>query len=87
MGDAATVQALTKINVPTRVDEDGNTQFISVPDHVEIYEMPGPLMHIKFSDVLGHAPEDTIWLYGTEGTLELMVPIEKFMVVENLILI
>ena len=73
VGDAATVQALTKINVPTRVDEDGNTQFITVPDHVEILcEMfSGPLMHIKFSDVLGHAPEDTIWLYGTEGTLRI----------------
>ena len=28
------------------------------------------MLHIKFSDVLGHAPGNEVWLYGTEGTLK-----------------
>ena len=29
----------------------------------------GPTMHIRFSDVLGHAPGNAVWIYGSEGTL------------------
>jgi predicted dehydrogenase len=73
VGPASSVQSLTRITVPTRLDEDGNTHFLTIPDHVEILceLFSGPTMHIRFSDVLGHAPGDSIWIYGTEGTLRI----------------
>tara|TARA_Y100000590_G_scaffold164413_1_gene188387 strand:- start:312 stop:1361 length:1050 start_codon:yes stop_codon:yes gene_type:complete len=71
IGPAATVQAITRITVPQRPDDNGNLQVLSIPDHVEILcEMfSGPVLHIRFSDVLGHAPGNGVWIYGTEGTL------------------
>lgn len=71
IGPAATVQAITRITVPQRSDESGNLQVLSIPDHVEILcEMfSGPVLHIRFSDVLGHAPGNGVWIFGTEGTL------------------
>ena len=71
VGPASSVQALTRITVSNRKDESGELQIISVPDHVEILcEMfSGPTMHIRFSDVLGHAPGNAVWIYGSEGTL------------------
>tara|TARA_B100000686_G_scaffold101017_2_gene108214 strand:- start:361 stop:1425 length:1065 start_codon:yes stop_codon:yes gene_type:complete len=73
VGPAASVQALTRITVPSRKDESGELQVISVPDHVEILcEMfSGPITHIRFTDVLGHAPGNAVWIYGTEGTLHI----------------
>ena len=71
LGSASSVQSLTKITVPTRTDDSGTRHIISIPDHVEILcEMySGPIMHIRFSDVLGHAPKNGVWIYGSEGTL------------------
>mgnify|MGYP002527018461 FL=1 len=71
IGPAATVQAITRITVPQRPDDSGNLQVLSIPDHVEILcEMfSGPVLHVRFSDVLGHAPGNGVWIYGTEGTL------------------
>ena len=44
-----------------------------MPDHVEILcEMfSGPTLHIRFSDVLGHAPANAVYIFGTEGTLKI----------------
>ena len=72
VGPASSVQALTRIIVPSRLDEKGDKKVISIPDHVDILceTFSGPLIHIKFSDVLGHAPGNEVWLYGTEGTLK-----------------
>ena len=71
IGPASTVQALTRTTVRNRKDESGKSHVVSVPDHVEILcEMfSGPTLHIRFSDVLGHAPDNAVWIYGTEGTL------------------
>jgi predicted dehydrogenase len=73
VGPASSVQATTKILVPRRNDDDGNSHVISIPDHVEILcdTYSGPTMHIRFTDVLGHTLNDTIWIYGTEGTLRI----------------
>ena len=73
VGPASSVQALTKVIVPSRMDENGNSNIISVPDLVDILceTFSGPLLHIKFSDVLGHAPDNEVWIYGTEGTLKI----------------
>lgn len=73
IGPAATVQALTRVNVKTRRDENGNRRFIRIPDQVEILcEMEsGPLVHMRFSTITGLAPADRVWLFGTDGTLSL----------------
>ena len=72
VGPASSVQALTRIIVPARLTENGERKVISIPDHVDILceTFSGPLLHIKFSDVLGHASGNEVWLYGTEGTLK-----------------
>ena len=73
IGPASSVQALTRTFVKSRKDETGTGHVISIPDHVEILcEMfSGPTLHIRFSDVLGHAPDNAVWIYGSEGTLHI----------------
>ena len=72
VGSASSVQALTRTTVKRRNDEEGRPHVVSVPDHVEILcEMfSGPTLHIRFSDVLGHAPANAVYIFGTEGTLK-----------------
>ena len=76
VGPASSVSAVTRIHVPARDDAEGNRRLISVPDHVEILceVASGPVAHMRFSAVTGLAPNDRVWLYGTEGTLRLDVP-------------
>ena len=76
VGPASSVNALTKVTVPSRRDESGKTRHITVPDHIEILcEMAsGPLAHFRFSSVTGMGPKDQVWLFGTEGTLWLDIP-------------
>ena len=31
----------------------------------------GSTLHIRFSDVLGHAPANAVFIFGTEGTLKI----------------
>jgi predicted dehydrogenase len=73
IGPASSVQAITKIIVPRRKDDQGSSHVVSIPDHVEILcdTYSGPTMHIRFSDVLGHAPSNSIWIYGSKGTLHI----------------
>jgi predicted dehydrogenase len=73
LGPAETVQALTRLNVKARYDGDGNRKMITIPDHVEaLLEMySGPVVRMRFSTVTGLAPNDGVWLFGTEGTIHL----------------
>ena len=73
VGPAAGVMAITKVNVKSRKDESEATRFITVPDHAEIIcEMEsGPVVHMRISTVTGLPPEDTVWIFGSEGTLRL----------------
>ena len=73
VGPAASVTALSRVNVKSRRDETGARRFITIPDQVEILcEMAsGPLAHMAFSAVAGLAEPSRIWLFGTEGTLML----------------
>ena len=73
LGPASSVFAHTRVNVSNRKDEEGNNRHISIPDHVEIIaEMySGPVMHMRMSMVTGFAPKESVWLFGTEGTLHL----------------
>jgi predicted dehydrogenase len=73
IGPASSVQAITKTLVPRRNDDQGDSHVISIPDHVEILcdTYSGSTMHIRYSDVLGHTPNDSIWIYGAKGTLHI----------------
>jgi predicted dehydrogenase len=73
LGHATSVTSVARVNVRARRDESGNRRVVSVPDHVEILcEMTsGAVMHMRFSDVIGLAPSDQIWLYGERATLQL----------------
>ena len=72
-GPADSVSAITRVNAKSRRDDSGGRRVITIPDHVEILcEMAsGPVMHMRFSAVTGLAPDDRVWLFGTEGTLRL----------------
>ena len=76
VGPASRVMAMTKVNVPRRVDEAGGTRVVSVPDHVDVLcEMAcGAQAHMRFSAVTGLASGSEVWLHGSEGTLRLEGP-------------
>ena len=71
VGPAETVQALTRVHVKSRKGGDGDSQVITIPDHIEVLaEMySGPLLHIRMSAVTGHSPQNGAWIFGTDGTL------------------
>ena len=73
IGPASSVQSITKTLVSRRNDDQGDSHVISIPDHVEILcdTYFGSTMHIRYSDVLGHTPNDSIWIYGAKGTLHI----------------
>jgi len=73
IGPAASVKSITRVNVKTRDDESGGRHFMTIPDHVEVLSemVSGPVAHIRVSAVAGLAPDDQVWLFGTEGTLNL----------------
>lgn len=73
IGHASSVTAVGKVNVKQRKDSEGNTHFIDIPDHLEVICQfpPGAIGHLRFSTVTGHAPEDQIWIYGTDGTIRI----------------
>ena len=73
VGRATNVIAMTRVNVPYRLDEDGNRVGVTIPDHVDIIcqLVNGAQAHMRFSNVTGLSPGNEVWLYGSEGTLHL----------------
>ena len=73
VGQATTVMAMTRVNVPYRRDESGNRVGVTVPDHADILCRlgNGAQAHLRFSAVTGLSPGNEVWLYGSEGTLHL----------------
>ena len=73
MGPASSVTAVSRVNVKSRQDGSGVRRHITIPDQVEILaEMAsGPIVRMRVSTVLGFSPADSVWLFGTDGTLHL----------------
>ena len=73
VGRATKVMAMTKVNVSSRRDDDGNLNAISIPDHADILcELAnGAQAHMRFSTVTGLSTGNEVWLYGSEGTIRL----------------
>ena len=71
VGPATRVMAMTKVNVPQRLDEQGNLQTVTIPDHADILCQlaNGGQAHLRVSAVTGLSPGTEFWLYGSEGTL------------------
>ena len=72
-GPAVRVMAMSKVNVPSRMDEDGNLQAVTIPDHVDILMefANGAQGHMRVSAVTGLAAGAEAWLYGSQGTLRI----------------
>ena len=75
LGPATSVSAITRVNVKARRDAAGQLRTISIPDHVEVlFEMAsGPVGHMRCSEVTGLVPGEEVWIFGSEGTLRLVV--------------
>jgi len=73
IGDASRVYAQGKTFVAKRTDpETGQRISIAIPDHLDILAVmaTGVRAHFQFSAVTGLAPSPSVWLYGSEGTLQ-----------------
>jgi predicted dehydrogenase len=65
------VLGMTRVQIPTRRDERGETRKATIPDHVEVlYELANRApVHMKFSETTGLSRGNEIWIYGSEGTI------------------
>ncbi len=45
--------------------------YITIPDHIEILIefASGPVARMRLSTVTGLAPDDQVWIFGSEGTV------------------
>ena len=70
-GPAVRVMAMTRVNVPGRLDEDGSMHAVTIPDHVDILMefANGGQGHMRVSAVTGLARGTEVWLHGSQGTL------------------
>jgi predicted dehydrogenase len=71
LGPAKQVTAATLTAVPQRKDGSGNWREVRVPDHVDVLATlhGGGVAHLRFSSVTGLAPQNEVWIFGSEGTL------------------
>ena len=73
VGDFTRVYAQGRPFVSERTDpETGERVSTSIPDHLNILAetVSGAEAHFQFSAVTGLAPGPSVWLYGSEGTLQ-----------------
>jgi predicted dehydrogenase len=71
LGPGNRVIGMTRVQIPTRRDERGETREATIPDHVEVlYELGNRApVHMKFSETTGLSRGNEIWIYGSEGTI------------------
>jgi predicted dehydrogenase len=71
LGPGNRVMAQTRVQIPTRRDEQGRSRAATIPDHVEVlYELAnGAPVHMKFSETTGLSRGNDIWIHGSEGTI------------------
>lgn len=72
VGEAQRVTALGKVFVATRMDPaTGAPQDVHIPEHLDVLAdwAGGAQAHLQISSVHGLAAENTIHLFGSEGTL------------------
>jgi predicted dehydrogenase len=71
LGPGNRVMAMTRVQIPTRVDAEGRRRATTIPDHVEVlYELGnGAPVHMKFSETTGLSSGNQIWIFGSDGTI------------------
>jgi predicted dehydrogenase len=65
------VMAKTRVQIPTRRDDQGRARSTTIPDHVDVlYELAnGAPVHMRFSETTGLSAGNQIWIFGSEGTI------------------
>ncbi len=73
VGEASWVMAAGRTVITRRPAADGTFEPVDVPDQLEVIGALtcGAQLRIGISQVIGHAPPNGIWLYGTDGTLRI----------------
>jgi predicted dehydrogenase len=71
LGPGNRVMAMTRVQIPTRRDDEGVEHAATIPDHVEVlYELPnGAPVHMTFSETTGLSRGNDTWIFGSEGTI------------------
>ena len=72
VGSAKNVMSSSDLIVKTKKEND-DYSFVKIPDNINVIgELEiGGLYNIKMSTVKGNAPKDSVWIYGTKGTIQL----------------
>jgi predicted dehydrogenase len=73
LGPGNRVMAKTRVQIPTRRNEQGARVSTTIPDHVEVlYELAnGAPVHMVFSETTGLSRGNDTWIFGSEGTIHL----------------
>ena len=73
LGPGDRVLAKTRVQIPTRRNEQGARVPATIPDHVEVlYELAnGAPVHMVFSETTGLSRGNDTWIFGSEGTIHL----------------
>ena len=73
LGPGDRVIAKTRVQIPTRRNEQGVRVPSTIPDHVEVlYELAnGAPVHMVFSETTGLSRGNDTWIFGSEGTIHL----------------
>ncbi len=73
LGPGNRVMAKTRVQIPTRRNEQGVRVAATIPDHVEVlYELAnGAPVHMVFSETTGLSRGNDTWIFGSEGTIHL----------------
>ena len=73
LGRGNRVMAMSKVHVPYRTDDRGQTVSVSIADHVNVlYELAnGAQVHMRMSATTGLSTGNQIWIYGSEGTIHI----------------
>jgi predicted dehydrogenase len=71
LGPGNHVMAKTRVQVPTRRDEQGAPRAATMPNHIDVlYELGnGAPVHMRFSETTGLSRGNDIWIFGSEGTI------------------
>lgn len=75
VGEATNVMAMGKVAVPMRLDPEQNIMRpVRVPDHINIVATMacGAQLSMMFSAVAGLHAQNSVYLYGTHGTLAIL---------------
>ncbi len=71
-GTGNRIMAQSKVHVVNRINAEGESVPVSIPDHVEVlYDLVNQAqVHMRFSETTGLSNGNQTWIYGSEGTIQ-----------------